>query len=79
KFSEQNDRLRIKGGFLEGEFLDQMKVKDLANLPSRTELQAKLLSIMQLSAGHLLRLIQEPGARVVRLLEMLRKGKAASQ
>jgi len=79
KFSEQNDQLRIKGGFLEGEFLDQMKVKDLAKLPSRTELQAKLLSIMQLSAGHLLRLIQEPGARVVRLLETLRKGKAESQ
>jgi len=48
-------------------------------LPSRTELQAKLLSIMQLSAGHLLRLIQEPGAMVVRLLETLRKGKAESQ
>lgn len=79
KFSEQNDRLRIKGGLLEGEFLDQTKVEDLAKLSSRTELQAKLLSIMQLSAGHLLRLIQEPGERVVRLLETLRKGKEKSQ
>ena len=79
KFSEQNEKLRIKGGLLEGEFMDQVRVKDLAKLPSRTELQAKLLSIMQISAASLLRLIQEPGGRMVRLLEALRKGKEELQ
>lgn len=78
KFSEQNEKLRIKGGLLEGEFMDQVRVNDLAKLPSRTELQAKLLSIMQISAASLLRLIQEPGGRMVRLLEALRKGKEES-
>ncbi len=78
KFIEGNDKLTIKGGLLEGEFMDQAKVKVLAEMPSRPELQAKLLALMQAPAVQLLRLIQEPGARVVRLMETLRKGKSES-
>jgi large subunit ribosomal protein L10 len=78
KFIEENEKLKIKGGLLEGEFMDQAKVKVLALMPSRPELQAKLLSLMHAPAVQLLRLIQEPGARVVRLLEALRQGKSES-
>ena len=75
KFSEQYAMLKIKGGVLDGEYLGPEKVKDLAKLPSREGLQAQLLSLMQAPATHLVRLIQEPGARVARLLEMVRKSK----
>lgn len=75
KFISENGKLTIKGGLLEGEFMDQAKVKVLAEMPSRPEIQAKLLALMQAPAVQLLRLVQEPGARVVRLLETLRKGK----
>ena len=75
KFIEANEKLSIKGGLFEGKFMDQAKVKVLSQMPSRTELQAKLLAVMQAPAVQLLRLIQEPGARVVRLLEAIRKGK----
>ncbi len=78
KFIAENGKLTIKGGLLEGEFMDQAKVKVLAQMPSRPELQAKLLALMQAPAVQFLRLIQEPGARVVRLLETLRKGKSES-
>ena len=47
KFSEQNEMLKIKGGILEGEFLEPAKVKELAKMPSRPELQAMLLSLIQ--------------------------------
>lgn len=76
KFIDENEKLRIKGGLFEGEFLDQAKVKVLAQMSARPELQAKLLALIQAPAGQLLRLIQEPGARVVRLLETIRKGKS---
>ena len=76
RFIEGNEKLTIKGGLLEGEFMDQAKVKILAKMPSRPELQAKLLALMQAPAVQLLRLVQEPGARVVRLIETLRKGKS---
>jgi large subunit ribosomal protein L10 len=79
KFIEENAKLTIKGGLLDGEFMDQAKVKVLAKMPSRPELQAQLLALMQAPAVQLLRLVQEPGARVVRLLEGLRKQKEGSE
>jgi large subunit ribosomal protein L10 len=76
KFANDNDKLAIKGGVFEGQFMDSAKVKVLAQMPSKPELQAKLLAMINAPATQLVRLIQEPGARVVRLLETLRKGKS---
>jgi large subunit ribosomal protein L10 len=56
--------------------MDSAKVKVLAQMPSKPELQATLLAMINAPATQLVRLIQEPGARVVRLLETLRKGKS---
>ena len=75
KFADDNERLAIKGGVFEGQFLEPAKVKILAQMPSKPELQAKLLAVIQAPASQLVRLVQEPGARVVRLLETLRKEK----
>lgn len=75
KFADENDKLAIKGGVLEGQFMDPPKVKVLSQMPSKPELQARLLAMIQAPATQLVRLVQEPGARVVRLLEALRKGK----
>ena len=76
KFADDNDKLSIKGGVFEGQFIEPAKVKVLAQMPSKPELQAKLLATINAPATQLVRLIQEPGARVVRLLETLRKGKS---
>jgi large subunit ribosomal protein L10 len=73
KFADDNDKLRIKGGVFEGRFMDTAGVKVLSQMPSKPELQAKLLAMINAPATHLVRLIQEPGARVVRLIESLRK------
>ncbi|MGH7848592.1 MAG: 50S ribosomal protein L10 [Candidatus Binatia bacterium] len=75
KFIDDNAKLRIKGGMLEGQALDQAQVKELAKMPGKKEISAKLLAVMQAPAGQLLRLVQEPGARVVRLLEAARRSK----
>jgi large subunit ribosomal protein L10 len=76
KFADDNEKIKIKGGVFEGEFLDPAKVKVLAQMPSKPELQAKLLAMIQAPATQLVRLIQEPGARVVRLIEGIRKSKS---
>lgn len=75
KFADDNDKLRIKGAVFEGGFMDTSGVKALSQMPSRPELQARLLAMINAPATHLVRLIQEPGARVVRLIESLRKAK----
>jgi large subunit ribosomal protein L10 len=76
KFAEENEKLAIKAAMFEGELMDPAKVKVLAQMPSKPELQAKLLALMQAPATQLVRLIQEPAARVVRLFEGVRKNKA---
>jgi large subunit ribosomal protein L10 len=75
KFAEENDKLAIKGGVFEGQFMEPAQVKVLSQMPSKPELQAKLLAMIQAPATQFVRLVQEPGARMVRLLETLRKGK----
>jgi large subunit ribosomal protein L10 len=79
KFADENDKLAIKGGVFEGQFMDAAKVKVLSQMPSKPELQAKLLAMIQAPATQLVRLLQEPGARVVRLVETLRKAKQDGQ
>jgi len=75
KFADGNDKLAIKGGMFEGRFMDPTGVKALSQMPSKPELQARLLAMINAPATQLLRTIQEPGARMVRLLESLRKTK----
>lgn len=46
-FAKTNDKLVLKAGCYSGKVLDQSAVKALASIPSREELLAKLLGVMQ--------------------------------
>ncbi|BBO59115.1 50S ribosomal protein L10 [Mycoavidus sp. B2-EB] len=46
-FAKSNDKLVIRSGVYEGKVMDQAAVQALANIPSREELLAKLLGVMQ--------------------------------
>ena len=46
-FAKTNDKLIIRSGAFEGKLLDKAEVQALANIPSREELLAKLLGVMQ--------------------------------
>jgi len=76
KFVEENEKLAIKGAVFEGAFVEPAKVKVLAQMPSKPELQAKLLATIQAPATQLVRLMQEPGARMARLVDAIRKRKS---
>ena len=55
KFAGDNDKLKIKGGVFEGRFMDTAGVKVLSQMPSKPELQAKLLAMINAPATQLLR------------------------
>ena len=78
KFAEQNDKLKISGGVLDGEPMPASSVSALSKLPSREVLIAQLLGLLQAPASQLLRTIQEPGASLVRLLGAIEKSKASA-
>jgi large subunit ribosomal protein L10 len=46
-FAKKNDALKVKGGIVEGRFVDAAQIKALADLPSRDGLLSMLLSVLQ--------------------------------
>jgi large subunit ribosomal protein L10 len=46
-FAKTNDKLKLKAGSFAGKVLDKAGVQALASIPSREELLAKLLGVMQ--------------------------------
>jgi large subunit ribosomal protein L10 len=46
-FAKRNDKLKIKGGIVEGRVVDDVQIKALADLPSREGLLSMLLSVLQ--------------------------------
>ena len=46
-FAKKHPNLEMKMGYVEGEFYDVERMKELANIPSREELIAKLLGSLK--------------------------------
>lgn len=69
QFAKTNDKLSIKGAWLEGAFVDKSGVGELANMPGKEELLGKLLNLMLAPATQLVRLMAAPATQLVRTLE----------
>jgi|JI71714CRNA_FD_contig_91_1417492_length_1318_multi_3_in_0_out_0_2 large subunit ribosomal protein L10 len=68
KFANDNDKLKVVGGYMNGQVLSESAVKALATLPSLDELRSKLIALVQAPATKLAILLKEPGTRVARVL-----------
>lgn len=54
-FAKDEPNFELRGGFLEGQVLDLAGVEALASMPSKEEMQAKFLSLLQAVPGKFLR------------------------
>jgi large subunit ribosomal protein L10 len=71
KFASDNDgKLEIVAGVLNGQMLDARSVSILAELPSLDELRARLVGLVVATATKIVRTINEPAARVARVLAL---------
>ena len=43
KFAKTNDKLKVKAGFIDGEFADAAKIAELSKIPSKEDLLSKTL------------------------------------
>ncbi len=57
--SKENERITLRGGVLNGEFLDTSKVEQLANLPSRDQMLATLLATFNAPISAFARVLNE--------------------
>lgn len=69
KFAKGNDKLQIKGAFVDGSFVDDKGVEVLSKMPGREELLGQLLRLMNAPATNLVRLLQAPATQIVRVLD----------
>lgn len=75
-FAAEFEKPQIKGGVLDGAYLDINAIKALADLPSREVLLGKLLGVLNAPASTLVRLLNEPATSLARVLNA--KAEAAS-
>ena len=77
-FSKDNETLVIKGGIMDGKFVDAEAVKKIAALPSREELIAKLLGSLQNPMSQIVRVLNAPLEQVARTIGAIADQKNAA-
>jgi len=77
-FSKGNNKLVIKLASFGGQVLEAGDIDVLANLPTREEALAQLMSVLLAPASKLVRTLAEPQARVVRTLAAVRDKREAA-
>ena len=77
KYAKKNEKLKILGGALGAETLDEKGVKALASMPSREELIASIVQAIISPASNIASAIGAPAANIAGILETLEKRDAA--
>lgn len=68
-FAKGNEAFSFKAGMVDGRVLSLDELQALASLPSRKELFAKLLGLLQAPAQRLASLLNEPGRQMAAVLK----------
>ncbi len=75
EFNKEVEALQIKSGAMDGATLDESKIKYLSTLPSKPELQAKLLGVLSAPMSKFLGTLQAAPAGFVRVLNAYKEQK----
>jgi large subunit ribosomal protein L10 len=59
-FAKAHDKLKFRGGLVEGQLLDAQQAKQVASLPSKQELVARLLFLLQSPMRRLVTVLSAP-------------------
>jgi len=77
-FAKENDKLVVRMAAVGGEVLAANDLGKLANLPTRDEALAMLMSVMQAPVAKFVRTLNEVPGKLVRTVEAVRLSKEAS-
>jgi len=77
-FAKENDKLVVTMAAVGGEKLDASQIGKLADLPTRDEAIALLMSCMQAPIGKFVRTLNEVPGKLVRTVEAVRVSKEGS-
>ncbi len=77
EFAKDNAKLRIKGGLLDGRFLDPSAVESLSKMPDREVLLAQIMGGVNGPARSLATVVNGVAAALTRAVDQVAKQKAA--
>jgi large subunit ribosomal protein L10 len=77
-FAKNNEKLKVKGGVLDGQFITPERVVALSKVPSREELIAKMMGSINSPASGLVGTINGVVAALTRAIDAVAKQKAAA-
>jgi large subunit ribosomal protein L10 len=76
EFAKDNDRMQIKGGYVDGQVLDANQVVALSKIPSREELLAKMMGSINSPARGLACTVNGVAAALARVIDAAAKARA---
>jgi large subunit ribosomal protein L10 len=75
-------KLKVRGALLEGEYLDETAARSLSKMPSKRDLQARVVSMMLAPGGKVVGAVLSPGSNLAgclkALIEKLEKAEPAA-
>ncbi len=74
-FSKDHENLKLKAGIVEGEILDATGIKAVASLPSREELLAKLVGMLQSPISNFVYMLNGPISSLAAVLGRIKESK----
>lgn len=74
KYANSNKKLKLIGGYLDGQILNADAVDAVAKLPSLDELRSKIIAVILAPATKLAILAKEPATRVARVISERGRG-----
>ncbi len=78
-FAKENDKMGIKGGYVDGQYLDADQVVALSKVPSRDELLAKIMGSLNSPASGLAMALNGVASGLVRCIDGMAKARAEAE
>jgi large subunit ribosomal protein L10 len=73
EFIKAKQKVKVKGAWLDGKFLDESAFDQLSKMPGKEEILGQLLALINTPATQLLRLINTPATQVTRVIDAQRE------
>lgn len=68
KFAKENAKLVLLGGIVDSQFVDTKAIAMLSEMPSKDELRAKIVGLLNAPATKLVRLLNTPAGQIARVV-----------
>jgi large subunit ribosomal protein L10 len=68
-FAKSNDNLKIVGGIVNDQLLNEHSIRELSKLPSLNELRGKIIGLLQAHATKIVGVLQAPASSLARVIQ----------